>query len=122
MHDEKKPGDVLKVPGDPLADVAGIAAALNVNVEASKRNGICWMEICPEAVEILRNSRMTADAFAALRKSEESSGDRRRLGHISKQGNSLFRFLLVEAAQVTVRSDPECCSKWRCGEDGRSPK
>jgi transposase len=27
---------------------------------------------------------------------EESSGDRRRLGHITKQGNSLLRFLLVE--------------------------
>jgi hypothetical protein len=32
---------------------------------------------------------------------EESSGERRRLGHITKQGNSLLRFLLVEAAQVT---------------------
>src|SRR6266513_3894321 len=40
---------------------------------------------------------------------EESSGERRRLGHITKQGNSLLRFLLVEAAQVTVRSDQE----WR---------
>jgi transposase len=40
---------------------------------------------------------------------EESSGQRRRLGHITKQGNSLLRFLLVEAAQVTVRSDQE----WR---------
>ena len=40
---------------------------------------------------------------------EESSGNRRRLGHITKQGNSLLRFLLVEAAQVTVRSDQE----WR---------
>src|SRR5207245_736177 len=38
---------------------------------------------------------------------EDSSGSRRRLGHITKQGNSLLRFLLVEAAQVTVRSDPE---------------
>jgi transposase len=36
---------------------------------------------------------------------EDSSGKRRRLGHITKQGNSLLRFLLVEAAQVTVRSD-----------------
>jgi transposase len=44
--------------------------------------------------------------------SEESSGDRRRLGHISKQGNSLLRFLLVEAAQVTVRSIPEWRSKY----------
>jgi len=32
---------------------------------------------------------------------EDSSGDKRRLGHITKQGNSLLRFLLVEAAQVT---------------------
>ena len=44
--------------------------------------------------------------------SEESSGQRRRLGHITKQGNSLLRFLLVEAAQVTVRSDPEWRSKY----------
>jgi transposase len=48
-------------------------------------------------------------SYLGLVPSEESSGDRRRLGHITKQGNSLVRFLLVEAAQVTVRSDPE----WR---------
>jgi transposase len=36
----------------------------------------------------------------------------RRLGHITKQGNSLLRFLLVEAAQVTVRSVPEWRSKY----------
>jgi len=43
---------------------------------------------------------------------EESSGNRRRLGHITKQDNSLLRFLLVEAAQVTVRSLPEWRSKY----------
>ena len=43
---------------------------------------------------------------------EESSGDRRRLGHITKQGNALLRFLLVEAAQVTVRSIPEWRNKY----------
>ncbi len=43
---------------------------------------------------------------------EESSGNRRRLGHITKQGNSLLRFLMVEAAQVTVRSIPEWRSKY----------
>jgi len=43
---------------------------------------------------------------------EESSGERRRLGHITKQGNSVLRFLLVEAAQVTVRSIPEWRSKF----------
>src|ERR1700676_2389871 len=43
---------------------------------------------------------------------EDSSGNRRRLGHITKQGSSLLRFLLVEAAQVTVRSLPEWRSKY----------
>jgi transposase len=43
---------------------------------------------------------------------EDSSGERRRLGHITKQGNSLLRFLLVEAAQVTSRTIPEWRSKY----------
>jgi transposase len=37
---------------------------------------------------------------------------RRRLGHITKQGSSLLRFLLVEAAQVTVRSQAEWRSQY----------
>jgi transposase len=48
-------------------------------------------------------------SYLGLVPEEDSSGERRRLGHISKQGNSLLRFLLVEAAQVTVRSD----ARWR---------
>ncbi len=48
-------------------------------------------------------------SYVGLVPEEKSSGDRRRLGHISKQGNVLLRFLLVEAAQVTVRSQAE----WR---------
>jgi len=51
-------------------------------------------------------------SYVGLVPTEESSGDRRRLGHISKQGNSLLRFLLVEAAQVTVRSHPQWRSKF----------
>jgi transposase len=43
---------------------------------------------------------------------EKSSGSRRRLGHITKQGSSILRFLLVEAAQATVRSLPEWRSKY----------
>ena len=51
-------------------------------------------------------------SYVGLVPSEESSGDRRRLGHISKQGNALLRFLLVEAAQVTVRSQAEWRSRF----------
>jgi transposase len=51
-------------------------------------------------------------SYVGMVPSEESSGDRRRLGHISKQGNALLRFLLVEAAQVTVRSQAQWRSKF----------
>ena len=51
-------------------------------------------------------------SYVGLVRAEESSGGRRRLGHISKQGNVLLRFLLVEAAQVTVRSQPEWRSRF----------
>jgi len=43
---------------------------------------------------------------------EDSSGNRRRLGQITKQGSSMLRFLMVQAAQVTVRSLPEWRSKY----------
>ena len=48
---------------------------------------------------------------------EDSSGNRRRLGHITKQGSSMLRFLLVEAAQVTVRSLPEWRRKYAAFND-----
>src|SRR5579864_9249410 len=61
--------------------------------------------------ERFHNGKQIA-SYVGLVPSEESSGDRRRLGHISKQGNSLLRFLLVEAAQVTVRSSPQWRNKF----------
>jgi len=51
-------------------------------------------------------------SYTGLVPLEKSSGNRRRLGHITKQGSSMLRFLLVEAAQVTVRSVPEWRSQY----------
>jgi transposase len=51
-------------------------------------------------------------AYLGLVPAEESSGNQRRLGHITKQGSSMLRFLLVEAAQVAVRSLPEWRSRY----------
>jgi transposase len=51
-------------------------------------------------------------AYLGLVPLEDSSGNRRRLGQITKQGSSILRFLLVEAAQVTARSIPEWRNKY----------
>ncbi len=45
-------------------------------------------------------------SYLGLNPSEESSGGRRRTGAISKQGNTMLRWLLVEAAQRAARCDP----------------
>lgn len=46
-------------------------------------------------------------SYLGLNPSEHSSGGKRRLGAISKQGNTLVRWLLIEAAHHTVHFDPE---------------
>jgi transposase len=48
-------------------------------------------------------------SYLGLIPCEDSSANRRRLGHITKQGSSLVRYLLAEAAQAAVRCDPD----WR---------
>jgi transposase len=47
--------------------------------------------------------------YVGMIPSEDSSAGKQRLGHISKQGNSLLRFLLVEAAQAAARVNAD----WR---------
>lgn len=46
-------------------------------------------------------------SYLGFNPSEESSGGRQRLGSISKQGSSMVRYLLVEAAQTASLYDPE---------------
>lgn len=44
-------------------------------------------------------------SYLGLIPSEDSSADKRRLGHISKQGNTMVRWLLVEAVSTAQRYD-----------------
>jgi transposase len=46
-------------------------------------------------------------SYLGLIPCEESSGDKRRLGHISKQGNPMLRWLLVQAATVAQKHDAD---------------
>jgi transposase len=52
------------------------------------------------------NSRQVV-SYLGLNPSEDSSGARRRLGGISKQGNSFLRLLLIQGAQTAVRGDSD---------------
>jgi transposase len=49
-------------------------------------------------------------SYVGLIPSEDSSAGHQRLGHISKPGNALLRYLLGEAAQAAARCDAD----WRC--------
>ena len=57
-------------------------------------------------VERFRRSKQVV-SYLRLNPRESSSGGRQRLGAISKQGNSMARFLLVEGAQTAARYDKE---------------
>jgi len=62
-------------------------------------------------VERFPNSRKVV-SYLGLNPSEHSSGGRQRLGHISKQGNEMLRWLLVEAGQSAAQFDPEVRRKY----------
>ena len=92
-------------------------------------------ERCPEAVQLMEQpgvGPITALAFVltvgpversphsralvsylGLNPREDSSGGHQRLGHISKQGNQILRWLLVEAGQKASLLDEELRRKYK---------
>jgi transposase len=46
-------------------------------------------------------------SFTGLTPSEDSSGDTRHVGHISRQGAGRLRHVLIESAWVAIRKDPD---------------
>ena len=74
--------------------------------------GLCLVSTL-EQVERFANPRKVT-AYVGFDPVEDSSGERQRIGSISKQGSRLLRFLLVEAGQVAVRTDPDLkTAYWR---------
>jgi len=63
-------------------------------------------------VERFRRSKQVV-SYLGLNPREHSSGGRQRLGSISKQGNPMLRWLLVEAAQTAARLDPQLARDYR---------
>ena len=73
--------------------------------------GLCLVATL-ESPERFANPRKVT-AYVGFDPVEDSSGQRRRIGSISKQGSRLLRFLLVEAGQMAVRRDVELARVYR---------
>jgi transposase len=67
--------------------------------------GLCLVHTL-ECVERFANPRKVT-AYVGFDPVEDSSGERRRIGSISKQGSRLLRFFLVEAGQIAMRKDQD---------------
>jgi len=63
-------------------------------------------------VQRFTNSRALV-SYLGLNPGEDSSGGRQGLGHISKQGNEMLRWLLVEAGHGAAQFDPELRRKYQ---------
>lgn len=66
---------------------------------------LAFVLVIGDITRFARSRQLTS--YLGLIPSEDSSGTRRRLGAISKQGNTLLRTLLVEAGQSAASCDPE---------------
>jgi len=64
------------------------------------------------SIERFQRSRELV-SYLGLNPSEDSSGERRRLGGISKQGSSFMRLLLIQGAQTAVRGDEDLRRQYR---------
>jgi transposase len=67
--------------------------------------GLAFVLVIGDVQRFARSRQLAS--YLGLIPSEDSSGTRRRLGAISKQGNTLLRTLLVEAGQTACQQDPE---------------
>ncbi len=92
---ERRPEVVILMQQKGVGPVVGLAFVLTVG-----------------PVERFANSRKVV-SYLGLNPCEYSSAGHQRLGHISKQGNDLLRWLLVEAGQSAAQYDPELRRKYQ---------
>ena len=91
---KKRPDSVLLMGQKGVGPVTALAFVLTIG-----------------PVERFRHSRQVV-SYLGLNPSEHSSGGRQRLGHISKQGNEMLCWLLVEAGQSAARWDSQLRRKY----------
>src|SRR5437660_800125 len=89
-----------------LGDAGKIRASVVRQQKTDRRDSEHLQMLMRGPAERFRAGRKVGSYFGLI-PSEYSSGGRQRLGHISKQGSSFVRFLLVEAGQSAARKDAE---------------
>lgn len=117
-HAARRRDQLLRVVGGLDEQIAGLDRLLRDQVEAraDARRLMTHPGVGPQTAlamvltlgDVSRfDSAKKVGSYLGLIPGEYSSGNRQRLGHISKQGSSLLRFLLVEAGQTAVRGDAQ---------------
>lgn len=118
--------DLSVVLGAELAPLFAVLEPLNAQIAAADRRIATLVETDPEARRLATapmvgpvtasavvatldditrfRSAHEVEAYLGLVPCEDSSAERRRLGHITKSGNSRTRWLLVEAGWRVLRS------------------
>ena len=97
----------LKQKAEADAQVQGLRTHPGIGL----MTGLCLVATL-ESIERFANPRKVT-AYVGFDPVEDSSGERRRMGSISKQGSRLLRLLLVEAGQVAARRDQELGQVYR---------
>ncbi|HXR97926.1 MAG TPA: IS110 family transposase [Terriglobales bacterium] len=87
------------------AEADAAAARLMLYPGVGAVTALAWVLIMGDCSRFPTSAH--AASYIGLVPSEDSSGSRRRLGAITKQGNRFLRWVLVQAAQTAVRGDAE---------------
>ena len=115
---ERRREDLLQLLAELEPTIADLTQAVEAAGEQDARvqllithpgvgpiTAMAFVLVIGDITRFARSRQLTS--YLGLIPSEDSSGTRRRLGAISKQGNTLLRTLLVEAGQSAARCDPE---------------
>jgi transposase len=104
---------LLDKVGEQIAEVEkGLAQRAKADKDASRLmthpgigplTGLCFAHTVGDANRFRTTRQVTA--YVGLDPVEASSGDKIRIGSISKRGSALLRFLLVQAAQSAIKRD-----------------
>lgn len=89
----------------PLAEQHPRVASLMTHPGVGPLTGLALVHTLGPVERFASARKVTA--YVGLDPLEYSSGERQRIGSISKQGSKLLRFLLIEAGHSATRRDPD---------------